>query len=71
MVSCVAGLRWVCYVRVVRGAGSVSYQAVGVGHRGPRTVALSARRAAALAGSVPFVEVSRRADPAAAPLPAR
>jgi hypothetical protein len=57
MVSWVPGLRWVCYVRVVADGPNTTFHAVGIGHRRPRTVRLTARRAARLVGLVPFVEV--------------
>ncbi len=60
VVSWVPGLRWLYYVKVVSGPEGDRFYGVGVGHRHPRTVELSARRAAALVGHVRFV----RADAA-------
>lgn len=60
VVSWVPGLRWLYYVKVVPGPVGERYFGVGVGHRSPRTIELSARRAADLVGHVRFV----RADAA-------
>jgi hypothetical protein len=49
-------LRWVRYVRVVHSERGVQFYAVGTGHRRPRVVPLSARRAVPLAGVIPFIE---------------
>jgi hypothetical protein len=69
MVSWVPGLRWVCYVRAVCSGPETTFHAVGVGHRRPRTVQLSARRAARLVGVVPFVEVATSDEPPDPPRP--
>jgi len=62
MVSGVAGLRWVSYVRVDdRGAEQVRYTAVGVGNRHPAEVPIGESTAKRLAGKVPFVPVRRSA----------
>lgn len=57
MVSWVPGMRWVYYVRVRHGRQGLRFYGVGMGHRHPRTIALTAATAARLAGVVPFVEV--------------
>ena len=62
MVSGIAGLRWVSYVRVDdRGPDQVRYTAVGVGHRRPAEVRIGEPTAHRLAGKVPFVPVRRSA----------
>ncbi|MCC6433964.1 MAG: hypothetical protein IT196_02955 [Acidimicrobiales bacterium] len=51
-------MRWVYYVRVVSSPEGERYFGVGVGHRHPKTVELSARRVADLVGHVPFVHAA-------------
>lgn len=58
MVSWVPGMRWVCYVKVVRMLEGERYFGVGVGHRHPRTIELSLRRIVDLVGHVPFVRAA-------------
>lgn len=57
-MSWVPGMRWVYYVRVVPSPEGERYFGVGVGHRHPKTVELSARRVADLVGHVPFVHAA-------------
>jgi hypothetical protein len=57
MVSGVAGMRWVSYVKVAERDGTSTYTAVGIGHRRPAEVPIGPATARRLFGKVPFVRV--------------
>lgn len=60
MFGALPGLRRLAFVRVECRGARVRYVAVGMGHRRPAEVPISAATASALAGRVPFVRAGGR-----------